>query len=606
MRFEVKTIKEPNRMISYWKNQWLLVMGITIAGIIYNCGLAVGPVIQGKIIDFITGGMTDKILPWIGIFVGTIALVQACRYCKRYGVRIFANRTSATMRNMVYKSIVERDVQDLKDEKTGDLMTKGISDVDGCVEGMRKFTTEIFDTGVVMVAYFVTMASYSLKITVLSVLFVPIAMFIAERLKTVVYKYSKAYRSQLSKVAEMTNENIANELLYRVNSVEGFAAEHYSKELEDLEKKAVRANVLETAMQPIYRVVALLGLLVIVYVCGTMVARGQWTVGDFAAYVAIFIDFAAKASKSGKLFNSVQKAQVSWQRIKPYLNGVRGESVGKAEAGISGGADAHGVAGPITLRVEDLCFRKVSHASFEISTGELLGVTGPIASGKSLIGMALQGLWQYDGSININGKELRDMTSAQISKYIAYMGHDSQLLSDTIYNNITLGGGDSGKSEGFVERQYDDIAQVIRDVDFEEDLKAMPDGINTMVGPSGVRLSGGQQARLALARALYNKSRILVLDDPFSAVDVATEKRIIENIKKNYADSAIVLISHRVSAFNNAEKVLLVEDGKTTFDTHQNLMETSETYREIFSLQAEPDMQNSLGAEKGRQEVHHE
>lgn len=604
-------------MISYWKNQWLLVMGITITGIIYNCGLAVGPVLQGKIIDFIVKGVSDKIFPWICIFVGTIALVQACRYCKRYGVRIFANRTSATMRNMVYKSIVERDVKDLKDEKTGDLMTKGISDVEACVEGMRKFTTEIFDTGVVMVAYFVTMASYSLKITILSVLFVPIAMFIAERLKTVVYKYSGEYRRQLSKVAETTNENIANELLYRVNSVENFATERYSKELADLEKKAVRANVLETAMQPIYRVVALMGLLIIVCVCGTMVARGQWTVGDFAAYVAIFIDFAAKASKSGKLFNSVQKAQVSWQRIKPYLNGIGDEAVGKAEAGTSSGANAHGVAGPacvsktdtqgvqgatmpqsqmaskITLRATDLCFRKVSHASFEISTGQILGVTGPVASGKSLIGMALQGLWSYEGSIKINDKEIQDMPAAEISKYIAYMGHDSQLLSDTIYNNITLGGGG-------------DITQVLKDVALQEDLKTMPDGIDTMVGPSGVRLSGGQQSRLALARALYNKSRILVLDDPFAAVDVATEQQIIANIKMNYADSAIVLISHRVSSFDKAERVLLVEKGKTIFDTHQNLMKTSDTYREIFSLQSEPGMKNTSHGKDSRQEVHHE
>ena len=107
----------------------------------------------------------------------------------------------------------------------------------------------------------------------------------------------------------------------------------------------------------------------------------------------------------------------------------------------------------------------------------------------------------YEGSITINGTELANIESAAVSRYIVYMGHDSRLLSDTIYNNITLG-------------EDGDVRQVLADVCFEQDLASMPEGFETLVGASGVRLSGGQQARLALARMLYNRSRILVLDDP--------------------------------------------------------------------------------------------
>lgn len=161
------------------------------------------------------------------------------------------------------------------------------------------------------------------------------------------------------------------------------------------------------------------------------------------------------------------------------------------------------------------------------------------------------------------------MSAAENSRAVSYMGHDSQLLFDTIYNNITLG------CDG-------DIRKVLADVCFDEDLKSMPEGIETKVGASGVRLSGGQQARLALARALYNKSRILVLDDPFSAVDVNTEAKIMDNLRKHYSDCIILLISHRTSAFDRTENVLLLDRGKTRFDTHQNLLNTSQTYRNII------------------------
>ena len=228
----------------------------------------------------------------------------------------------------------------------------------------------------------------------------------------------------------------------------------------------------------------------------------------------------------------------------------------------------------VTLQVRNLSSGIIKRADFEVQSGDIVGITGPVASGKSTIGRLLQGLFPYEGSITINGTELANIESAAVSRYIVYMGHDSRLLSDTIYNNITLG-------------EDGDVRQVLADVCFEQDLASMPEGFETLVGASGVRLSGGQQARLALARMLYNRSRILVLDDPFAAVDVATERQIIENLKNRYSDCAIILISHRIASFDQLTKVLFVYEGTTTFDSHDRLLADSEKYREIFTLQKE-------------------
>ena len=159
------------------------------------------------------------------------------------------------------------------------------------------------------------------------------------------------------------------------------------------------------------------------------------------------------------------------------------------------------------------------------------------------------------------------------SQKISYMGHEPQLLSDTIYENITLG--DKG-----------DVSFVLRMVCFDKDLETMKDGIQTRVGNGGVRLSGGQQARIALARTLYHKRKLIILDDPFASVDKKTEEVILRNIKKESKDSIIILISHRLAQFGTMDKVLLMHSNKTyEIGTHKELLYQSNLYSQLYCLQ---------------------
>ncbi|MEG0804493.1 MAG: ABC transporter ATP-binding protein, partial [Pygmaiobacter sp.] len=161
----------------------------------------------------------------------------------------------------------------------------------------------------------------------------------------------------------------------------------------------------------------------------------------------------------------------------------------------------------------------------------------------------------------------------QRSEQIAVCPHQPQLLSDTIYNNITLGEGG-------------DISAVLRDVCFLEDLRAMPQGVDTVVGSNGIRLSGGQQARIALARTLYRNASLIILDDPFSAVDMVSEQRMLENLKQRYRDRIILLISHRLTVFPAVDRVLLLHSDKTSeIGTHRELLAQSAAYRALYALQ---------------------
>ena len=566
----ISPIEHPDKMSSYWKRQWKVIAAVVFFGILFNGSMAIGPILQGKLIDTIVSqAQISTVLLQIGLFVGVILLIQIMRFFKRYYVRLFANRTSATMRMMIYNNIMNKNIIELSQEGTGDLMTKAISDVDICVEGMRKVTTEVFDTGVLILSYFISMLIYDWKITIGACIFVPVAMWLAEYLKKVIVKYSKAARSQFSHVADLTYDNIEHTVLLRVNGLEGKNRQEYFRQLDDLEKKSVKASILENSMQPIYNVIALLGIVVVLFYGGKNVIDDVWTVGMFSTYITIFAALTTKASKAAKLFNSFQKATVSWQRIKPYLTDYKQKN-----------NDDRGSHGDGALIVKDLSFHYpdaeelvVQNISFSARPGDLVGITGPVACGKSSLGIALQGLYPYIGSIKLDGVELQEYSETEISRRISYLGHLPQLLSDTIYNNITLG------EEG-------NISAVLHHVCFDEDLKDMPEGIHTMVGSSGVRLSGGQQARIALARALYLHSPVMILDDPFSAVDMKTEEAIIKNLRSNYSDCIILLISHRLSIFPKTDSVIVIHrDRKAEYGTHTTLLSSSELYASIYRLQ---------------------
>lgn len=566
----IKAIKNPDKIKNYWIKEKKSVILLTLFGILYDVGMVARPIYQGKLIDALIAKVNFNNLIKLSLtFIFIIGMVQFFRYLKRYYVRQFANATTATMRFMIYNNILHKEEKELNDENMGSLMTKAISDVDVCVEGMRKSTTEVFDTGVLFITYLVTLLQYDVKITLYACIFIPAAVFIAEKMKKIIFKFTKAYRSQLSQVSDITYDRIDNAILYRLYGREADNRVVYEEELEDFEKKAIVANIWENAMQPIYNVIAMGGIVFVIIMAGEKVYEGSFTVGVFSAYISIFTIMAAKASRIARLFNTIQKSSVSWKRIKSFLKEYK--EIDKTRGIISK---------ETKLEIENLYLKYdkssdyiIKNLNFKARESNIVGITGPIGCGKSTLGRVFLGNINYEGSLKIDNKELRDYSEYERSKIISYMGHDAHLISDTIYNNITMG--DDG-----------DISHVLKMVCFDEDLKSMENGIETLVGNGGVRLSGGQQARIALARTLYHKNKILILDDPFSAVDMKTEKNIIDNLRANYGDCLILLISHRLAIFKYLNQIILINEDKTLeYGNHQKLIENSKLYNQLYLLQ---------------------
>lgn len=572
MADNIRIVKEPDKVISYFKlEKWTLAV-ITISGILYNAGMTAGPWFEGQLVQCLNDIMTGKkslgaMEGLAAAYVAVIFLVQGARYIKRLYVRKFANHINRDMKRVLYHSLVHRSKAVLETEDVGAVMTKAIADVDTCVEGMRKFTTEVFDTGVVMVAYLVMLLAYDWRLTLLSLIFPPIAYGVAEKLKGAVSKSAAAYKQSAGVLNGVTYDRVGNALTYRVYGQEKNRDEEYETCLKDYEKKAVRANIWETAMQPLYQIISMMSVIFILWFGGKNVLGSGWSAWDIAAFttfLSCFTKLAVKSSKAAKLFNAVQKARVSWNRIKPFMEEMTEE-------------EGERIAQPAQLFVSCLKFAYPDgkeifrDVSFTAKPGEVIGLTGPVACGKSTLGKVLLGEYPYEGSIRFGQEELSDILQKGW-KVTGYMGHDPELINASLEENVLLG--KKGDAMPFL--------QVVR---MDEDMEKMADGVHTPAGNGGARFSGGQQARIALARTLCQKRPLIVLDDPFSAVDLKTEREIMENLREICRDSIVIILTHRLTMFPQMDQVLWLEDGRVTAASHAELMRENEAYARLYRTQ---------------------
>lgn len=510
---------QADRVLSYFQAEWKVLLIVAVSGMIYNLGLLAGPWFEGKMTGTLvqilkgTAYFSDMLILVTG-YVAAIAVVQISRYIKRFYVRRFANNVNRKMKQVIYRSLVMKSRPSLREEGEGDVMTKAILDVDDCAEGMRKFTTEIFDTGVALASYAGMLLVYDWRLALLCMIFPPISYVTAEKMKKMIQRTGAAYKKQSGILSDATLDRAKNAITYRVFGCESERKKSYEENLEAYEKSAVKANIWNTAMPPVYRVISMAGVLFILYfgqrnVLGT--GWKTWSIAAFTTFLSCFVKLSVKSSSAAKLFNAVHKAQVSWKRIKPLMHteeNEEGEPVSEEKTSQPG-----------NLEVQHLSFaypdgkQILDDISFTAKPGQIIGITGAVACGKSTLGKVFLCEYPYEGHLRYQGEELQNLSQVELSEMIGYLGHDPELFNDTLENNILMG-------------DQADAEALLKMVCLDQEVAGMPEKIQTLVGNGGVRLSGGQAQRLALARTLCHKKPVMILDDPFSALDGSTERNL--------------------------------------------------------------------------------
>ena len=562
----------PDKIGSYFRIEWLALAAVTLSGLVYNIGLLATPWFEGRLAQCLADILgkhetAAKMAVLVLAYILVTLVVQAARFVKRFYVRRFANNINRRMKGILYANLVRQSRTALEKEGAGELMTKAISDVDDCVEGMRKFTTEVFDTGVALVGYMVMLLVYDWRLALLSLLFTPVSYVCAAWMKKPVQRAGAAYKKAAGALSTATLDRAQNAVTYRIYGCENARIEKYEEALKNYEKTAVRSNVWQSALPPLYLAASEAGVLFILWfgaknVLGT--GWSTWNIAAFTTFLSCFTKLTVKSSKVAKLFNAVQKAEVSWKRIKPLMRSP--EKLEPLQ-----------IPAPAEVTLKDLSFAYADEPIFSgLSTtaypGDIIGVTGPVACGKSTFGRVFLCEAPYGGSARFGQKEFSALTPRQIAATVGYLGHDPELSADTVQNNVLCGSGQ-------------EAMPYLAAAALKNEVLAMEEQADTVIGSSGTRLSGGQAQRLALARTLAHPRPVLILDDPFSALDRSTEDTVFANLQAYAKDKVVFLISHRLYHFPQMQKVIFMDSGKTTVGTHEELMASVPVYRELYESQ---------------------
>ena len=564
---------QPDSIAAYFRLEWLPLTLITLSGLAYNVGLLAGPWFEGRLAqclaDILGGRETASAMTALSAgYILVTLLVQAARFIKRFYVRRFANNINRRMKGVLYANLVRQSRGALEKQGAGELMTKAISDVDDCAEGIRKFTTEVFDTGVALAGYIVMLFAYDWRLALLCMIFPPISYICAEKMKKPVQRAGAAYKKAAAALSAATLDRAKNAVTYRIYGCEDAQEARYEAALDGYERTAVRANVWQAALPPLYLAASNLSVLFILWFGAKNVLGTGWRAWDIAAFttfLSCFMKTAVKSSKAAKLFNAVQRAEVSWKRIKPMMKTPRALEPLAVPAAqrveVSGLSFCYDGGAPI---FEDV--------SFSAQPGDIIGVTGPVACGKSTLGRVFLCERPYGGSVRIGGRELSELSPREAASTVGYLGHDPELWNDTVEENVLCG-------------EAGDAMRFLALTALDGEVRAMEQGLQTVVGSGGVRLSGGQAQRLALARTLAHPRPVLVLDDPFSALDRRTEDEVFARLKACAQDRVVILISHRLYHFPELRQIVFMQGGKADVGTHEALCASVPAYRALYESQ---------------------
>ncbi|MGE5549939.1 MAG: ABC transporter ATP-binding protein [Bacteroidota bacterium] len=574
------------RLAPYIKAQWTWLLFGSLTGIIMNTSVVLPPILLGKALDAVLAlgghgsgaGRAGTVGHWVLLYFGAMVVYAAGRVGKRYGFRIMANRINSDLRRDLLDMALAWPVARYEREHIGDLMSRAVGDVQVLADAVQVTVTEVFDTALMMLSNLAALLLIQPGLTLRAALPIPLALLAAQTFGPHIFRRATKAREVAAKLNNHLQPMISGVRIFRFLGREEANTTIFAGISEEQKRANVELSLLQGGAVPLYSIIAMLGTLLVLGFGGTLVIQGHWTIGGFTSYLTMFTAMSARTLTAARVINRIHVGRAAWRRISAKLEGA---PAGNRSVIVPQPIVERGV----TVNVKDLSFAFPGAADSVLRgidihavPGSIVGVTGPVGSGKTALASALSGLYDYKGSVLVNGRELRLLDADERAALISYMGQTDFLFSATIAENITL--------QPLDQADLEHLDQAVQWAALAEDLPLFPQGYATQIGEGGVKVSGGQRQRIALARALYAGKPLLILDDPFSAVDLATERRIIQKLREAFAGRTIFLCSHRLASFALADWIIVLNHGTVEEQgTHEALMRGEGIYARIYKAQ---------------------
>ena len=390
-------------------------------------------------------------------------------------------------------------------------------------------------------------------------------------------RFRKAQNELDSKAHTRAIDSLLNYETVKYFNNEGFETQRYDESLEKLRRVAVKSQQSLSLLNAGQQTIIALGLIAMLWRATQGVVDGRMTVGDLVMVNAFMIQLYIPLNFLGVIYREIKQALTDLDKMFTLME--REQEVGDAP-------DARPllVKGPPAVRFDHVNFayepsRPILHdVSFEIPAGQTVAVVGPSGSGKSTLARLLYRFYDVqDGRITVNGHDVKGLTQDSLRRHIGIVPQDTVLFNDTVAYNI--GYGRTGATQ-------DEVEQAARAARIHDFIVNTPKGYDTMVGERGLKLSGGEKQRVAIARTLLKDPPILVFDEATSALDSANERAIQAELSAVAQGKTVLVIAHRLSTVVNAHEILVMDAGRVIErGTHVQLLNANGRYAQMWRLQ---------------------
>ena len=535
------------------------------------------PMVMGRVIDAITSGRLTQDELLLHLFY--LLLAAFGMYYLRYVWRMYILGTSyrlgQIMRSRLFEHFTKMSPAFYQNYRTGDLMAHATNDINALTRLAGGGVMSAVDASITALVTLLTMLfSISWQMTLVAILPLPFMAYATSRLGR---KTHKAFGESQAAFSELNNKVQESVSGIKVTKSFGYQSDELAsfQEVNDLTfQKNLQTMKYDSLFDPMVLLFVGSSYALTLLVGAFMVQAGQVTVGNLVTFISYLDMLVWPLMAIGFLFNITQRGKVSYQRIESLLS--QESPVKDPESPLNGIEN-----GRLDYAIDRFAFEDeetLRDIHFSLEKGQTLGLVGQTGSGKTALIKLL--LREYDvdqGAIYLNGHDIRAYRLADLRSLMGYVPQDQFLFASSILENICFGNPDLPFS---AVEEATQLAQVY------QDIQAMPEGFDTVIGEKGVSLSGGQKQRLAMSRAMILNPDILILDDSLSAVDAKTEFAIIDNLKETRKDKTTIITAHRLSAVVHADLILVMQDGRIIErGRHEDLLALDGWYAQTYQSQ---------------------
>ena len=514
----------------------------------------------------------DNALAWMkqlalwqaGLFLLAYLIKGIFLFFTRQTIIVMSRRIEFDLKGKIFDQYQRLDASFYKANDTGDLMNRISEDVSKV--RMYLGPAIMYTLNLTMLIFLVVgvMVYIDWQLTLFALLPLPLMSVGIYLVSTRINRQSEAVQRQQSGLSTFVQQHIAGIRVLKSFQREHDATERFTEAADLYKMNALKLVKTEALFMPIIVMLVGLSTILTIYVGGQRVIAGELEIGHVFQFVFYVNLLTWPFASVGWVTSLVQKAEASMKRINAFMEATPVIQSAPSETAYS--AD----------KLEEITFDKVSFTypetgivaakdvSFTIKPGQIVAITGRTGSGKSTLAQLAMRIFDPEsGEIRINGKSLPEWNLTAFRSLCGYVPQDVFLFSDTIQNNIAFGieGGDAS---------LDDVKAAALEAHVAHNIEGFQKGYQTLLGERGVNLSGGQKQRISIARAFIRRPQLLILDDCLSAVDTETEETILNSIRKQGKESAVLLVSHRISSIRGADHVLVLDAGQVVESGHPN------------------------------------